>query len=324
MHRKNFFFRQEVTEGELDSCINEAEVADRLIVKEILQKGVISGLGVTQAASPNISVLIAAGYGYDADGQRLYIPNQQPLSLTTDSNGVSTSVASGGNAKVVSIFLQFTRALSDPRTDGNSIPVYFKEDESFALIVRQGAEATSGSEVAPGLESDKILLADIKRTFGQTQILNADINPTAYTNRRQDAFVGQDGGLTEWRTGKLETVISLLRDAVNDRIITPTALAGGNTDDYNPTGFATATLLRQDASSASVIRGILARKAGTRLRIFNISAANNITLNHQDTGDLTAANRIICPNNANYVIRPNGMGLVFYDGTSSRWRVEAA
>ena len=81
--------------------------------------------------------------------------------------------------------MRFDRALSDPRVDGNSLTVFFREDESFKFLVAQGAEAPAGNAIPPPLHSDAILLADITRTFGQTQVLAANIlrpSPTSSTS----------------------------------------------------------------------------------------------------------------------------------------------
>src|SRR5690606_38829407 len=95
---------------------------------------------------------------------------------------------------------------SDPRVDGNSLTDFFRRDESFQFIVAQGAEAPAGTALPPPLRSDAILLADVTRTFGQTQILNANIS----TARRQDALVagGSPRSLRRGRT--LEALSDLL------------------------------------------------------------------------------------------------------------------
>lgn len=319
--RKNYHFRQIVTEAELDGGFEQLENAERNLFKDLLPSGIVSGLGVTQAGSPNLTVSVAAGTAYDADGQRLRVGSTQPLNIAVDSNGVSTAVGSGGNAKVVSVFLAFSRALSDPRVDGNSVTVYFEEAESFSLIVRQGLEATLNSEVATALEADKVLLCDIKRTFGQTQILNADINPYA-TNRRQDAYVSASGLLT-YRTGLIKSVFDAFRDHINDTILSPSNI-GGNVDNYDPTGFTAASsrriVLRQGLSSAATLRGIKAKAPGTTLRILNLHGSASLTLANENANS-TAVNRIMAPNGTDLPVRFNGGMDLWYDGTLSRWRV---
>lgn len=325
MDRRDWYFRQLVTELELDGAFDAVEAADRSIVKDLGLLGVMGGLAITQSAVPGLSALISSGQAYDAYGQRIYVPVSQTVSLSTDSNGVSTAVGNSGNSKVISIFAQFTRANSDPRTDGGSNTVYFLRNESFGLIVRQGAESTDGTETAPALESDKILLADIKRTFGQTTIVDANINPSVYTNRRQDSFVGIANTVLDYRVNSIGAAIAALRDYILDGVISPGAISGTITA-YNPTGFAAANLVRVNCSGATVLRSITApAKPGTRKRLFNISTntANTLTLNHQDTTGTNSADRVIGPNLANHVIRAGGESAIWYDGATSMWRVEA-
>lgn len=224
MDRKDYFFRQQVTEAELDAGFEGAEQADRNIIADQSLYGVCSGFVVTQAGSPNLTVSVSAGVAYDQAGERIKTPSAQPVDISVDSGSASTAVGSGGNEKIVSIFLAFTRALSDPRTDGNSATVYFQRNESFSFVVRQGAEALLGAAVAPPLESDKILLCDIKRTFGQTQILNASINPYA-VNRRQDAYAFS-GAITTLRAGLIKTLLLAFLTAF-DTHVGDTAPHGG-------------------------------------------------------------------------------------------------
>lgn len=324
MDRLDYYFRQLVAESELDAGFDHAEAADRAMMVDLGLNGIMSGLGVIQAVAPAISVQVEGGRAYDTLGQRLYVPATQFLSLALDSNGVSTAVGSPGNAKVVSVFLSFSRANTDPRTDGNSVAVYFRRSESFTLVVRQGAEATEGSEVAPTLESEMIHLADIKRIFGQTQILNADINPTVYANRRQDAFVGTLSTLLDYRVGTLKEAINLIRDQVAKPIITPATISG-NVTDYGPTGFSTARIIRQEATAAANLRSMASRGDGECVKIFNISlnTSYTITLKHQD-GAGTAGLRFMCPNLADHIIRAGGGVACTRDGTTGAWRVEAS
>lgn len=109
----------------------------------------------------------------------------------------------------------------------------------------------------------------------------------------------------------------------------PSALAAGSTDNYNPTGMGTANCLRltPDAGGTSALSGIVptaggASGAGGRvLLICNIGAAN-LTLTHDATS--TAANRFLCPGSVDLVIPANGARQLWYDTTSSRWRVLGA
>jgi hypothetical protein len=206
--RLDYFFRQRVTEAELDLGFELCERAERNLAADLGFVGVVAGAVVSQHAPvPDLTVDVSGpGAVYDQLGERVFFSSLQNVNVAQDDNGVSTAVAAGGNEKIVSVFVKFDRALSDPRVDGNSLTVFFRRDESFKFIVAQGAEAPAGTALPPPLRSDAILLADVVRTFGQTQVLNANI----MTARRQDAFVvaGSPRSLRRGRT--IEAVSDLL------------------------------------------------------------------------------------------------------------------
>lgn len=193
-HRKDYYFRQKVTEAELDAGFEGLEQADFNLAVDHDLVGIVVGAGVSQkSGTPNISVDVAGpGVAYSKQGQRISFGPTQNVPVNLDDSAASTAVGSSGNEKIVSVFLEFDRTLSDPRIDGNSVTVYFDRAESFRFSVVQGAEATAGSAVPPALSSSKILLADITRTFGQTQILNGNIS----TTRRESAYKFTGGAIT--------------------------------------------------------------------------------------------------------------------------------
>lgn len=182
--RLNYYFRQKVTESELDLGFTLLEDADHALMTDMAQIGVLSGMVVTQrGAGANLTVDVSAGKTYDKNGQRIQFATTQNVDVSVDDSAVSTAVAGAGNSKVISLFVKFARVLTDPRTDGNSTTVYFNEAEGFGFSVKQSTEAVTPTPVA--LDATNILLADITRTFGDTQILNAAIG----TSRREDVFV---------------------------------------------------------------------------------------------------------------------------------------
>ena len=185
--RKNFFFRQRVTEAELDSAFDDLEEADHDLAGDLGFVGILANAVVSpHAPVPNLTVDVSGpGTALDQLGQRIFFSGLQNVNVAQDDNGVATEVSAANKEKVVSIFLMFDRALSDPRVDGNSQTVFFRRDEGFKFVVVQGAEAAGGEAAVPALRSDALLLADVVRRFGQAQI-GADAISTA---RRQDAFV---------------------------------------------------------------------------------------------------------------------------------------
>lgn len=205
--RLDYYFRQKVTEAELDLGFDLLEQADRSFANDIGIFGIIDGMVASEKAGvPDLTVdLTAPGRAYDQLGQRIFFGTLQNVDLSTDLNGVSTAVQTGGNEKIVSLFIKFDRVLSDPRTDGNSQQVFFRRDESFEFVVRQGAEATAGSAVPPPLQPDEVLIVDVTRTFGQTQILNADLSPNPTipgdVGRRQEFIFAEASAISVFSGG---------------------------------------------------------------------------------------------------------------------------
>lgn len=189
MHLFDWFFRQPVTEGEMDEAFESAEIADQRITSDAGLIGImLNGSTAQHSAVPDLTVDVSTPMvAYDQQGQRIGITGTggvENIDVSVDSSAVSTSVVAAPNEKWVSIFARFDRVLSTPRTDGNGATVQFDRDEGFEIIVTQGAEAPIGTATRPALMSDAILIADVRRTFGQTQILNANISST----RTQRAF----------------------------------------------------------------------------------------------------------------------------------------
>jgi hypothetical protein len=181
--RRDFYHRQRVTEAELDEAFETLEQADRDFASDLSIHGVISGaVAVPHNPVADLTVdLTAPGRAYDRLGRRVFIAAGQRVDVSRDLNNLPTQVPQAGQERWVGIYIRFSRLLSEPRTDGNGQVVYWKRDESFEVVVRQGAAAATGQAQRPALEPDELLVADIKRRFNQTQIVAADIN----ADRRQ-------------------------------------------------------------------------------------------------------------------------------------------
>lgn len=180
----DFFFRQKVTEAELDGAFLALEDADRIFAVDFSQFGVISpGMAVTEFAVPNLTLDVSAGVGYSKTGERINVTPEQNVDVSQDENGASTSV-SAGNERWVQIEARFDRILSDPRIDGNGATVNFIRAEGFELAVVMGAEATTGNGVKPPVPEQHLLLVDFLMTPGKTSVVNGDLVFT-----RRDDFV---------------------------------------------------------------------------------------------------------------------------------------
>lgn len=182
MNRRDWYFRQRVTEAEMGDADDQIEAAMWEIVKEIIGFGFLQGGAVTQhAPTPDLSTDVQWFLGYDQLGRRLYLPvalAPEVVNCAVDEVGAPTAVVGALNEKTLALFIEFDRKLSDPRLDGNGSTVFWKSDEWFKVNVVQSAEAPLGTSVPPPLRNDQILIADVLLVFGQTQILNADISQT--------------------------------------------------------------------------------------------------------------------------------------------------
>lgn len=189
----DFFFRQRVTEQELDEGFEFLEEADHNMSVDHGLVGITNGMGVAATVGPSLNVDIGSGAAYSKSGKRIRVAGTQTVDCSVDENSVSTEPVTPGNSLVVTIFAEFVRDLSDPRVDGNSQVVFFNRFEDFAFKVRKGGEATTpapGSEEAfinangVANDSELIRVIDIIRTNGDGTIDNSEI----YTTRREDAF----------------------------------------------------------------------------------------------------------------------------------------
>jgi len=196
--RVDFYFRQRVTEAELDLAFALLEKADRDLAADLNIYGIVSGaVPAPHSPVPDLTVdLTAPARAYDNLGQRIFYGTGQTVDCAVDIVGIPTDVATVGNERWLGIFLRFKRQLSDPRTDGNSQQVFFRRDESFELVVRQAPEGAIGVAPKPALQPDELLVCDVRRRPGQTQILATDID----TSRRQ-AFIFAQGTSVAVTTG---------------------------------------------------------------------------------------------------------------------------
>ena len=103
-------------------------------------------------------------------------------------------------------------------------------------------------------------------------------------------------------------------------IIGPTLSA--NTNDWSPSGLNLSSVIRVTLTNLVQLSGIEAQTDGTVLHIVRIDTDtdNLFSLLHQSASS-TAANRFILPSSAELFISVGGSVTLWYDGTSSRWRV---
>jgi hypothetical protein len=105
----------------------------------------------------------------------------------------------------------------------------------------------------------------------------------------------------------------------NGQSITPPAFGGGQSNNYAPTDWSWATLVRVSSSTAHSIGGFDANAAVKRKTIVNVGA-NGISLLHL-AGSQTAGNQIITPSAVTHLLGPGDTAIIEYDTTAAAWRV---
>lgn len=123
---------------------------------------------------------------------------------------------------------------------------------------------------------------------------------TKYTNSGTDTIIVEDNQQQIIRIGG---------------IISPAQITA-NTNDYAPTGFSTAAVLRLSSDAPRNITGLAAGTSAREVRILNIGA-QDIVLTNNDAAS-SAANRFLL--GANVTLNPSEGIVIWYDATSGGWR----
>src|SRR5687768_1459215 len=105
--RLNYYYRQRVSEAELDLGFDLLEAADHALASDVGIVGVISGAEPSpHAPVPNLSIdLTAPARAYDALGRRVTFAVPQTVDCTVDLSGIPTDVAVATNERWLSVFL---------------------------------------------------------------------------------------------------------------------------------------------------------------------------------------------------------------------------
>jgi hypothetical protein len=222
--RLDYYFRQRVSEAELDLAFELLEKADRNLAADIGVFGVISGAEPTpHSPIADLTIdLTAPARAYDRLGQRIFFGTGQRVDCSVDDSGIPTEITVAGKERWLGVFLRFDRLLSDPRTDGNSQQVYFRRDETFELVVRQGPEANVGTAPKVPLQEDELLICDVLRRHGQTQIISGDLDAS-----RRQAFIFATGDAVQIVSG-LWTALAPAVETVQAALDSADALLAGH------------------------------------------------------------------------------------------------
>lgn len=117
-----------------------------------------------------------------------------------------------------------------------------------------------------------------------------------------------------------------MNDTVRDAAISD-SLATGTYHNYNPTGLATAKLIRLTLTSGNIsFSGLTAPAAGdcAEISFLLLTAGNTVTF-IAESGSSVAANRFVAQSDGSGVVLPTTapvMATWLYDPTSQRWRLK--
>lgn len=175
MDRRNFYYLQNVTEGELNAAFDAVEDAEEHMGYEGGGYGIIAGLAVSAAGGLNVTIAAGAarvfhdGPPFDKRCPRA-LNVGTTISLATDSNGASLLV-DPGYERWVRISIAEDYLESDPRTDGNGAGLYFVKTERCKFYVTSGAVAASST----GAQYDLSVAWDVPFPFGSSVVRVADV-----------------------------------------------------------------------------------------------------------------------------------------------------
>ncbi len=102
--------------------------------------------------------------------------------------------------------------------------------------------------------------------------------------------------------------------------LTPSALASGDTNDWNPTGFLNHTRIRVTPNAAgSTLTGMAAGRDG-EIKILEVLYAPGGSLTLAEYRTSSGVNRFVLPGLVDLVIQPGGTAIVVYDKTLEIWK----
>jgi hypothetical protein len=266
----------------------------------LLSGDVTAALGFTPFANPMTTLgdLLYGGSGGAATRLPGDISNSKRWLMSLSSGGIAAApgwAQPGFSDLAGSIALAQVPdgLLSNPKLINSSV------------TISAGSGLGGGGSVALG--SSITLTANVLTVFGRTG------NVTAASSDLSDAAnLGLLSGSNQWSNlNSFNAAFGL------GGTLTPQSL-GGDVNDYNPAGLASAVALRIDAGGADRnITGLAGGTDGRLVTVTNVGGTNVLTFKNQSSAS-TATNRFLLA--ADTQIAPNTSLALRYDGVTGRWR----
>jgi len=173
MDRRNWYFDRFVTSSDLLDLEEDIETADKRIVENATDYGIISGLVASAASGKYIG--ISSGKAFDDLGQWIEASGQS-IDCTLDKEGNSTTPTTGW--RYFTIFIYFAWKESTPMVDGFGHIVNWNKDEYYVFKIVNGTAAPTAEEAV--VPDDPIghglAICDVLVQAGQVEFEDDDIS----------------------------------------------------------------------------------------------------------------------------------------------------
>ena len=228
-----------------------------------------------------------------------------PLFYVGGGSGASSTltVGAGGSAQ----FVYSNVASGVILDDANASVTLWPRDGSRNLTVNNTGvtvQSPNGFGIRNSAGSGTTFLASPAGTFSNTLTFPSTTGTTGQ-------FLSTNGS----------GVLSWSNPGDNASVISPTQLTSDQ-NNYDPTGFSTASIVRLDGDNGMrVITGLAAPTSGTSYRQVTFTNVGSFTiLFTSEDSDSTAANRIVIEEKV-FALYPRTSATFYYDNVSDRWRV---
>lgn len=128
MDRKNFYNRQRVEDVDLNSVQTNVENEIEYILQDLNSEGVWSKPSITFGTADNGTVTVGTMVARDNDGKRLNVTSSQDFINMDD-----LIPGTGGGTEYVVFYIEYNQVESDPRIDGDGVPINYTLTDSFTM-----------------------------------------------------------------------------------------------------------------------------------------------------------------------------------------------